>query len=49
MRRDPDSARDGRRVGPEHRIYPMPLDPNFHELEYFVAFEQGAGGARCDA
>jgi FAD/FMN-containing dehydrogenase len=30
-----------RRVGPAHLIYPMPFDPNFHELEYFVPFERG--------
>ena len=29
------------RVGPAHVIYPMVYEPNFHELEYFVPFEQG--------
>ena len=38
----PDSDEPGRRVGPSHRIYPMTFEPNFHELEYFVAYERGA-------
>ena len=29
------------RVGPAYVIYPMIYEPNFHELEYFVPFEQG--------
>jgi FAD/FMN-containing dehydrogenase len=29
------------RVGPAYVIYPMVYEPNFHELEYFVPFEQG--------
>ncbi|MGN6379655.1 MAG: D-arabinono-1,4-lactone oxidase [Gaiellales bacterium] len=37
----PDSDAPGRRVGPAHRIYPMTFEPNFHELEYFVAYERG--------
>ncbi|NUR77370.1 MAG: FAD-binding protein [Thermoleophilia bacterium] len=37
----PDSAERHRRVGPAHVIYPMVYEPNFHELEYFVPYEQG--------
>ena len=37
----PDSARAGRRTDRCYRIYPMVYDPNFHELEYFVALERG--------
>jgi FAD/FMN-containing dehydrogenase len=37
----PDSDEPRRRVGPAHVIYPMVYEPNFHELEYFVPFEQG--------
>jgi FAD/FMN-containing dehydrogenase len=36
-----DSDEPRHRVGPAHRIYPMVYEPNFHELEYFVPFEQG--------
>jgi FAD/FMN-containing dehydrogenase len=37
----PDSDEPHQRVGPAHVIYPMVYEPNFHELEYFVPFEQG--------
>ena len=37
----PDSAQAGRRTDRCYRIYPMAYDPNFHELEYFVALERG--------
>ena len=37
----PDSAEPGRRTDRCYRIYPMVYDPNFHELEYFVALERG--------
>jgi len=37
----PDSDEVHRRVGPAHVIYPMVYEPNFHELEYFVPYEQG--------
>ena len=37
----PDSDEPRRRVGPAHVIYPMVYEPNFHELEYFVPYEQG--------
>jgi len=37
----PDSSEPRRRVGPAHVIYPMVYEPNFHELEYFVPYEQG--------
>lgn len=37
----PDSATPGRRTDRCYRIYPMVYDPNFHELEYFVALERG--------
>jgi len=36
-----DSDEPRRRIGPAHVIYPMVYEPNFHELEYFVPFEQG--------
>jgi FAD/FMN-containing dehydrogenase len=39
----PDVADDhtvGRRVDRCYRIFPMVYDPNFHELEYFVAIEK---------
>ena len=36
-----DSEEPRRRVGPAHVIYPMVYEPNFHELEYFVPYEQG--------
>jgi FAD/FMN-containing dehydrogenase len=38
----PDSDEPHRRVGPAHVIYPMVYEPNFHELEYFVPYEQGS-------
>jgi FAD/FMN-containing dehydrogenase len=37
----PDSDEPHRRVGPAYVIYPMVYEPNFHELEYFVPYEQG--------
>jgi FAD/FMN-containing dehydrogenase len=37
----PDTDEPRRRVGPAHIIYPMVYEPNFHELEYFVPYEQG--------
>jgi FAD/FMN-containing dehydrogenase len=37
----PDSDEPRRRVGPAYVIYPMVYEPNFHELEYFVRYEQG--------
>jgi FAD/FMN-containing dehydrogenase len=37
----PDSAEPGRRTDRCYRIYPMVYDPNFHELEYFVALQRG--------
>jgi FAD/FMN-containing dehydrogenase len=37
----PDSTTPGRRTDRCYRIYPMVLDPNFHELEYFVPLELG--------
>jgi hypothetical protein len=36
-----DSDEPHRRVGPAYVIYPMVYEPNFHELEYFVPYEQG--------
>ena len=48
----PDNDEPHRRVGPAHAIYPMEFEPNFHELEYFVPFENGRDaigrGARVD-
>jgi len=38
----PDSDEPGRRVGRSYRIYPMTFEPNFLELEYFVAYDRGA-------
>ena len=37
----PIARSPGRRVDRCYRIYPMVYDPNFHELEYFVALERG--------
>jgi FAD/FMN-containing dehydrogenase len=37
----PDDATEGRRVDRCYRIFPMVYDPNFHELEYFVALDRG--------
>jgi FAD/FMN-containing dehydrogenase len=37
----PDSDEPRHRVGPAYVIYPMIYEPNFHELEYFVPYEQG--------
>lgn len=35
-----DDDTEGRRVDRCYRIFPMVYDPNFHELEYFVALER---------
>jgi FAD/FMN-containing dehydrogenase len=43
----PDSAQAGRRIDRCYRIYPMVYDPNFHELEYFVALERGPEALRA--
>ena len=45
----PDDDTVGRRVEPVSRIFPMVYDPNFHELEYFVALDRAARGAPRDA
>src|SRR3954464_6345296 len=37
----PSDATEGRRVDRCWRIFPMVYDPNFHELEYFVALDRG--------
>jgi FAD/FMN-containing dehydrogenase len=37
----PDSDVADHRTDRCYRIYPMVYDPNFHELEYFVALERG--------
>jgi FAD/FMN-containing dehydrogenase len=37
----PDDPTEGRRVDRCYRIFPMVYDPNFHELEYFVALDRG--------
>ncbi|MCY4725692.1 FAD-binding protein [Nocardioides sp. STR2] len=36
----PDDDTVGRRVDRCYRIFPMVYDPNFHELEYFVALDR---------
>ncbi len=36
----PDDDTPGHRVDRCYRIFPMVYDPNFHELEYFVALER---------
>ena len=36
----PDDDTTGRRVDRCYRIFPMVYDPNFHELEYFVALDR---------
>lgn len=36
----PDDETVGHRVDRCYRIYPMVYDPNFHELEYFVALDR---------
>jgi FAD/FMN-containing dehydrogenase len=36
----PDDGTVGRRVDRCYRIFPMVYDPNFHELEYFVALDR---------
>jgi FAD/FMN-containing dehydrogenase len=38
---EPDDPTPGRVVDRCYRVYPMQYDPNFHELEYFVALERG--------
>jgi FAD/FMN-containing dehydrogenase len=38
---EPDDPTPGRLVDRCYRVYPMEYDPNFHELEYFVALERG--------
>jgi len=38
----PDVDTVGRRVDRCYRIFPMVYDPNFHELEYFVALDRAA-------
>lgn len=38
----PDDDTVGRRVDRCYRIFPMVYDPNFHELEYFVALDRAA-------
>jgi FAD/FMN-containing dehydrogenase len=38
---EPDSRAPGRRIDRGYRIYAAEFEPNFHELEYFVPFEQG--------
>jgi FAD/FMN-containing dehydrogenase len=43
----PDSAAPGRRVDRCYRIFPMVYDPNFHELEYFVALNRGPDALRA--
>ncbi|HTU31364.1 MAG TPA: D-arabinono-1,4-lactone oxidase, partial [Solirubrobacteraceae bacterium] len=37
----PDDPTPGRVVDRCYRVYPMEYDPNFHELEYFVALDRG--------
>ena len=37
----PDDDTPDRRVDRCYRIFPMVYDPNFHELEYFVALDRG--------
>lgn len=44
---EPDDATPGARVDRCYRIYPMVYDPNFHELEYFVALERGPEALRA--
>jgi FAD/FMN-containing dehydrogenase len=43
----PDDDTEGRRVDRCYRIFPMVYDPNFHELEYFVALEKGPDALRA--
>jgi FAD/FMN-containing dehydrogenase len=43
----PDDPTEGRRVDRCYRIFPMVYDPNFHELEYFVALEKGPDALRA--
>jgi len=43
----PDDGTEGRRVDRCYRIFPMVYDPNFHELEYFVALEKGPDALRA--
>ncbi len=42
-----DSATEGHRVDRCYRIFPMVYDPNFHELEYFVALEHAPQALRA--
>jgi FAD/FMN-containing dehydrogenase len=42
----PDDTAEGRRVDRCYRIFPMVYDPNFHELEYFVALDRGPDALR---
>jgi FAD/FMN-containing dehydrogenase len=44
---DPDDATPARRVDRGYRIYPMELEANFHELEYFVPLERGREAAEA--
>jgi FAD/FMN-containing dehydrogenase len=37
---EPDDPTPGRLVDRCYRVYPMEYDPNFHELEYFVALDR---------
>ena len=43
----PDDDTPDRRVDRCYRIFPMVYDPNFHELEYFVALEKGPDALRA--
>jgi FAD/FMN-containing dehydrogenase len=43
----PDDDTVGRRVDRCYRIFPMVYDPNFHELEYFVALERAPEALRA--
>jgi FAD/FMN-containing dehydrogenase len=43
----PDDTTEGRRVDRCYRIFPMVYDPNFHELEYFVALDRGPDALRA--
>ena len=35
-----NSSSPGQRIGPAHKICPMQFDDGWHELEYFVAYDQ---------
>lgn len=43
----PDDDTVGRRVDRCYRIFPMVYDPNFHELEYFVALDRAPEALRA--